>query len=88
MISIDEPMDFSPEQSAWLRRLISIINQEASKDVILNKSSKLPVDKYSEGTLRYFTEAVLPDITAPGLYYYGKNPADLTELKWNKVQTV
>lgn len=88
MISIDEPIDFSAEQSAWIRRLIIAINQEVEKHVVLTASIKLPDEKYVEGSFRYFSEAILPNIPNPGLYYYGKNPADPTELKWNQIQTV
>jgi hypothetical protein len=88
MISIDEPVDFSAEQSAWLRRLIAAVNQEGAKNIVLPVNEKLPAIKYSEGSIRYFSEAIGSEIPAPGLYYYGRGPANPLVLKWNQLQTV
>ena len=88
MISIDEPIGFSEEQSAWIRRLIAAINQEGTKNIVLPVNEKLPTIKYSEASIRYFSVAIGTEIPAPGLYYYGRDPANPLVLKWNQLQTV
>lgn len=78
-VAIEQPpSEFTLRQREYLTRMLRQLADEIERDPVLHKSTRLPDGRVSAGTLRYFSEAIPPTITAPGVYFFDG-------LAWNKL---